>query len=635
MSLPRTVQLALIAICIKIIWISNAIADNAIPDVDNLKTQAIQLELHSSLVWTQLLHYQPSTRSASGIESQIDDSRFFNAADGKTNPLAELLATIEAVFAGNEKIDQQESLLHPRCRFVSREAWLRKQLNQPSASVPEFCTHYREWREAIGSDSMSLVFPASYLNSPSSMFGHTLLRLDPANIDSGSDWLSWSLNFAADTGNENFSAGYAFKGIAGGYAGKFNSVPYFKKLQEYGAIENRDIWEYQLDFTPIELDRMLDHAWELRDINFDYYFFRQNCSYRLLELMDYARPSLQLTQQFKLTTIPADTIKAVYQSGIVKKTQYRASLGTGIQARYNELPKQLRHWVTAISANPDKAADVSFNALSNTHRASVLRVANDLLTYQSRRSSRSDTVAEKRLKLLKLISALPVEEFSPPRPTAPELAHDTRVITASIGQRESTKYMDLGFRWSYHDLLDRNIGYLKGAGITLGDFRLRQYEQGASELQALGLVKLQSISDRALIFNALSWNLSVGLLRNPTRNDNRLAGVFDGSIGKSTTIARGTIGYALLGGAINQYGKLSENYVDVRVELGLLHYHRAFASQLEFEIESAQDESLRRITSFSTNVPLAKNQALRFSVKSSNVENDSATNASLEYRFYF
>lgn len=43
-----------------------------------------------------------------------------------------------------------------------------------------------------------LVFPAAYLNSPSSMFGHTLLRIDQADVTSNNTaLLSYALNFGA------------------------------------------------------------------------------------------------------------------------------------------------------------------------------------------------------------------------------------------------------------------------------------------------------------------------------------------------------------------------------------------------------------------------------------------------------
>ncbi len=598
----------------------------------SLIDKALGLELHQSRTWHQLLHVESSTRSPTGIESQVDDVRYFLAENGKTDVQAELLASIDALLVNPDAIVNDD---HPRCRFVAREVWLRSELGLPASEVPSECALYHQWRGVIGSHSMSLVFPASYLNSPSSMFGHTLLRLDPENIEEGSPWLSWSLNFAADTGSENFSAGYALKGIAGGYAGKFNTIPYFKKLQEYGAIENRDIWEYKLDFNEQELARMLEHVWELRDINFDYYFFRQNCSYRLLELMDYARPSLNLASQFRLTTIPADTVKAVVRADIVSDTHYRASLGTGIQSRYQSIPRHLRTWVEQISTDAESASKSEFTELDVDMQANIVRVANDLITYRSRLGGRSKAMAQRRLSLLKLMSQYSIDESTIPIPEPPEIGHDTRTVTVGGGRSEKQDYTELGFRWSYHDLLDRNNGYLKGAGIVLSDIKLRRYEEGETQLQSFGLVELQSISDRALIFNSLSWNFSAGLVRDAARLNNRLSVKLTGSVGKSTELVRNTIGYALVEASVAQYNRIENNFVDGGLRLGVLNYFRGAAAQLELKVESRHDESMRVSAWLNYNVPLARNHALRFSYSRNTQSANTIQSGMAQYRFYY
>ncbi|MFR8206372.1 MAG: DUF4105 domain-containing protein [Alphaproteobacteria bacterium] len=59
----------------------------------------------------------------------------------------------------------------------------------------------------------------------------------------------------------------------------------------HNNIENRDIWEYNLDFTPEELDFFVAHLWEVGHAQSKYYFFTRNCSYMLMETLDAVRPS--------------------------------------------------------------------------------------------------------------------------------------------------------------------------------------------------------------------------------------------------------------------------------------------------------------------------------------------------------
>ena len=171
-----------------------------------------------------------------------------------------------------------------------------------------------------------LVFPAAYLNSPSSMFGHTLLRIDQADVTSNNTaLLSYALNFGAYIEGMDNSILYAWKGLMGGYPGLFALVPYREKLAEYSRLENRDLWEYKLNLTPEETGRMVEHVWELKQVRFDYYFFDENCSFRLLELMEIARPGIELTEQFPLTAIPTDTVRAVKNAGLIERIDYRPS----------------------------------------------------------------------------------------------------------------------------------------------------------------------------------------------------------------------------------------------------------------------------------------------------------------------
>ncbi len=126
---------------------------------------------------------------------------------------------------------------------------------------------------------------------------------------------------------------FAFKGLFGLYHGKFSIAPYYLKVKVYGDIENRDIWEYRLNLTEKEIDRLLRHVWEMRFAWFDYYFFDENCSYHLLSLLEVARPGLHLTDRFSLWVIPSETIRAMDEAGLVKKVRFRPARDTLLRKR--------------------------------------------------------------------------------------------------------------------------------------------------------------------------------------------------------------------------------------------------------------------------------------------------------------
>src|SRR5690606_26551649 len=183
-------------------------------------------------------------------------------------------------------------------------------------------------------------------------------RIDSAtNEGSGTALLSYALNFGAMVEGMDNSILYAWKGLAGGYPGQFALLPYREKLSEYSRLENRDLWEYRLDLTPEETGRMIEHVWELRQIRFDYFFFDENCSYRLLELLEIARPGLRLIEQFPLTAIPADTVRAVKAAGVVTEVNYRPSREKELLARAAPLEPEELNCAQALAADTQQLTD--------------------------------------------------------------------------------------------------------------------------------------------------------------------------------------------------------------------------------------------------------------------------------------
>jgi hypothetical protein len=79
-----------------------------------------------------------------------------------------------------------------------------------------------------------------------------------------------------------------------GFFGRFLVEPYFQLVRKYNDLESRDIWEYQLDLTPLEIHGLLLHVWELQNASSDYYFFGENCSFHLLTLLEAVRPASPL-----------------------------------------------------------------------------------------------------------------------------------------------------------------------------------------------------------------------------------------------------------------------------------------------------------------------------------------------------
>ena len=508
---------------------------HAAPLMDESRLQALAADPY----WIALGHYE--TGKLGGWRSYVDDDRFFLAEDGAHHPERELAATVKALYAPARTGDQ-----HAQCVYPARTRWLREQLQLTDLPTPD-CAEYKRWFEDVSPHSAVLIFPAAYLNSPSSMFGHPLLRIDQADVHSNQTaLLSYAVNFGAYIeGNDN-SILYAWKGLMGGYPGLFAFVPYQEKLSEYRSLENRDLWEYRLNLTPEETGRMVEHIWELKQIRFDYFFFDENCSYRLLELLQVARPNLDLTSQFPLTAIPTDTVKAVKKAGLVERVDYRPSRERELLARAEPLDQAEQQQVLEVAADTGKLQSPEFTGLPKERQALVQDAAYRLERYRATGQERDPEQAKRSFELLRAINRNPPPPLEVERPGLPENGHESRTWQLGVGTREDRAFAEYGLRMAYHDLNDNAYGFPLGAQIEILQLKLRQYEGNDWQVQRLDLATIRSLTPRNDLLKPWSWQVAGGLERVPGKHgDEVLVSHVNGGAGGTWKLGDDMLGFAL------------------------------------------------------------------------------------------
>jgi hypothetical protein len=542
-----------------------------------LTERARQLRLAERIEWVNLVHYKPNLMTG-GVHSLADAPRFFNAPNGKTDPQAELEATLASFFSDLPETDSQQN---PQCQFIARYRWLKRELGFDAARLPERgCPRYEQWRASLNPHEITLVFPAAYLNNPASMYGHTLLRIDATDQDERTRLLAYAINYAANT-DERSGLVFAVKGLLGGYPGQFSIAPYYLKVQEYNDIENRDIWEYRLDFTPQEIDRLLEHAWELGPIYFDYYFFDENCSYHLLALFEVARPTLALTDQFRWWAIPSDTVRAVTeQPGLLKEAIYRPARATQIRHRLQYLRPAERSLAKDLAERRARVEDARLTQLAPSTQAAVLELAHEYSAYLRVTGRAGDVVENARQARELLLARSRVDaqaELPPMTPPAvrPEQGHETARVALGAGRDDARNFVELQVRPAYHDLLDPQPGYVRGAQIEFFDVRARHYSADDSvRLESFYPLRIVSLSPRDEYFRTVSWKVDVGWERIRLANGARPL-VFDAAVAPGLTwdldsAERGLL-FAFLEGTLQVDGAFQDGYsVGLGPALGVL-----------------------------------------------------------------
>ncbi|MDO7912422.1 DUF4105 domain-containing protein [Pseudomonas monteilii] len=579
---------------------------HAAPSLDHARLQ----QLAALPYWVALGHYESG--KLGGWRSYVDDPKFFLAEDGAHHPERELEATVQALYAPADLGNR-----HAQCVFPARTRWLREQLDLRDLPQP-VCSDYRTWYDDVAPHSAALIFPAAYLNSPSSMFGHTLLRIDQADTHSNkTSLLSYAINFGAYIeGNDN-SILYAWKGLAGGYPGLFALMPYQAKLSEYRSLENRDLWEYQLNLTPEETGRMVEHVWELRQVQFDYFFFDENCSYRLLELLQVARPSLDLTSQFPLTAIPTDTVKAVKQAGLVADTRYRPSRERELLARAEPLDADETQQVLALSADTQHLQAPAFTALPKERQALIQDTAYRLERYRANGQARDPAQAARSFELLRAINRNPPPPLEVEKPGLPEEGHQSRTWQLGAGTRGDRAYAEYGLRMAYHDLNDNAYGFPLGAQIEILQLKVRQYEGNEWQVQRLDLATIRSLTPRNDLLKPWSWQVAGGLERVPGKHDDEvLVSHVNGGAGGTWQLGEDVLGFALGTVRVEHHNDFAE-FVSPAAGFngGVLWRNGLGNLSLEAKGDFFTNGEVRRSLSLNQQWEISRNLGLRLSAK--------------------
>jgi hypothetical protein len=462
----------------------------------------------AELGWLRLGHWR---RGLFGLRSEADGGTFFRAKGGKTDPAAELEATLAGFFDATPVADELDDA---QCRFPARLRYLSDRLGIDAARLPpRACPKRDAFLARVAPQAATLVFSSYYLNNPTSAFGHTLLRLDKAGgarAGRSFELLDYGVDYAAtvDTGNALL---YAVKGLTGLFKGEFKHYAYYYKIRQYADAESRDLWEYDLALTQPEVELLARHLWELGGTWFDYWYLDENCSYHVLGAIDAAAPRLDLISNVgRFVVLPSDTVHALYANpGLVRAVHWRPSIRTQFEARLAPLSRKARGAVERLSRDP--AAPVS---LSPSETAAVLDAALDhvdmlggkkLLLGQDPEALRRRQVLLERRAALRFPS--PPLDLAIPEARRPDRGHaSSRIGVGGGASRADGPTVLLDLRLALHDLGDPPPGYPALAAMEFLPMRFRYAVRDRKlRLDDLSVVRLVSFAPVSRFDLRPSW----------------------------------------------------------------------------------------------------------------------------------
>ncbi|WP_296403944.1 DUF4105 domain-containing protein [Psychrobacter sp.] len=436
---------------------SQMVIDSAVNDLHQaselskrLNELAKQKKLSEHPTWLRLYYYQPETKSATksstkdiAYKSKIQTSDFFISDEGKTNPKIELEAFITAMVT--EETNGNNSV---SCRFPARTHWLKEQLGL--AQGEQKCPDFDAWFQKLDPKRLSVVFAEEYPNRAVSAFGHTLMLIDskaslvnPRAIDK-----AYALNDTVAGNPDDPFIKYAINSIVGGYPNDITIEPYPKKLAEYLQQDNRDVWTYTLNLTDAEIQQIMRHVYETKDLQLPYYLTLDNCASEILRYIDVVRPEGNLLDQFTLAVVPSDVVRLLYKEGLINSENYSPADATLAQAKLNN---------PQMSDLPSSSIDANHNLIP-TH---LRPVDNNALN-----------------------------------------AHSLQRVMIGAGSEDDTGYVSLAYRGGFNGPLDRSSGFPQNYHLEVGSVALRVYKDtdkntgnhDSVELQELALLRGRSFN---------------------------------------------------------------------------------------------------------------------------------------------
>lgn len=509
--------------------------------------------------WHKLLHYRANVLGK--IVSEVDSENFFVSPGGKTNPEGELQKLVE-IFNSDKAQDYV-------CRFPLRYKWLKANIKNDWQYTTESCEIYNAFVGKLGAKNLSLVFSSFYINNPGSTFGHTFIRVSRYKNFKSNELLDNAINFAAQDSKDNVVM-YMLKGLAGFYPGRFSVVPYYYKIREYNDHEFRDIWDYDLGLNQEQIDRVIDHIWEMGQVHFDYYYFTENCSYHILGLLNVAYDEGNLLESLSPTyVLPIDTVKEMKKLGKITDRKVRVSA-------YGKLLKETEGYsakklllVKDVANDVSKSSEIT-SQYSGKEAADLLDASISAMDYLKAEKIllNEKEATEDREKLLILRAENPhISEdlkFDLAKMHAPDDGHDSSRLGIFAGDRYQQGAFT-GFEWraAQHELLDPSQGHLKNSQVIMFDLRFRyqtiDFDQEKFIIDRFRAVDLKKYQASDFWNSSVSFDLAVGMdQRKDCQSKDCLDPVVSFGVGNSTAFSPDYVLTFLFGGSY-LYDKVYEN----------------------------------------------------------------------------
>lgn len=580
---------------------------------------ALDNKLHKSLRWKALLHYDQN-------KAHISDERFL-LSKKDFSLKNELIETIEGFF--KPPIENK----HAICRFPARFLWIKNKLNlkKPDFPVPN-CISFDEFKRKAPADDIKLIFASENVTSPSSMMGHSFIKLSGKNKTNIAEH---AVSYYTIINTFNL-AKVMYDSLVTGLPGLFSLTPYKQLKNKYLNSEKRNIWEYNLSLSKYERTLIHYHVWELKNLKSKYFFTRYNCATVTYFLLASGKPELLSTTHDWIT--PIDVVKLSKQYSIISNSLLLPSNNWKIKMLQGNLSDELSYKTQLLTNNLIKPDFI--NSLDYKDKIFTVELLDSYANYLY---LNKDINTGNYNKIKKIVSSYQDLDINWPNIDislykSPINTPDDTQISIATGNKNNQPFVSIQYLPTAHRLIDDNRQYLTENELRLGDIKAIYFpETQTLELEELQLYSVVSLNPRNRFTGGISGGWRFGIEPHfDEQLEKHLAVNVSGEIGISAQISTDIIGYALAGLG---YGYAnSHHYLYTTPKIGFIVnevFDMKTLLQASYISDQITPESSYIKTSVTQSLYLSKKRALFISVEKMRANNIRYQSWELSYTIYY
>ncbi|ACC99013.1 hypothetical protein Emin_1465 [Elusimicrobium minutum Pei191] len=512
----RKVTLSLKLILPLSFFFISIISHAQLKDAEYFKQSAAEKQLHKNSYWSILMHYNRG-------KSDIVSPSFFVSKNGMQDPQQELNAFIEALFLPHPDKQSVE------CRFPLRTMWIKEQLGITEDLLPsQNCYEFQNFIDFTKPQSVSIFYISQSLATTEDLFGQMGIKINKHSVG---EVEQDSLSFSAQM-TKKYNPFTVLLGAFSGFSGNYVITPFSETAKKYVSDQNRNIWEYSLDFTPEQIKKIIMHMWELKDAEIRYSFFALNGAPAIESALRVAVPDLNTKAVLRKT--PLDLTQSISEAGIIEKTTLYPAEGE----EYSKIKSSLDKQGKADLERLEKQAAVTpedlecFDPKQKPFILSALQINNDMKLRGKQISAREH---EQKLECLDFNDYGFEKRYLPPRQISPVKAHPLTRTDAAFGYnsyREST-FTKLRINPLSHEIIDSNIGFAENISLSFLSLESRYYFEQEDVDLSLTLYSLSALPRINIKPAKMSFSSSLSLSTDKNNHAlHRYKGlIFNNSIG--------------------------------------------------------------------------------------------------------